>query len=333
MKLGSEMAMNTRIGKIFNFTKGAPAPEQASTVSQQEPAEASHESDSTKAAVAELIAEMAKSEVRMPRSSPGSGVKVERRHRRRVKISTPVRVRQLNTRHVSEFDLTMTADVSREGILFETSRTTYQRGQEVAVAFPYRAMPGEPVHEQRGQVVRVARASENRYGIAVAFIEGDPTYEVVDALGNPLGQPAGREPVRAKSQGKPLIVLVDADPRVRMLVRSELELRGYAVEAVEDPNSAVALLRHRTPAALICESEAFPGAAPGGGEMSGYDLCVIVRRNAKLAHIPVVLTTRSGLPSDFSTAHALGATVCVAKPYDLKRVVNLLHMLAPVQPQ
>ena len=332
MKFGSEMAMNTRIGKIFNFTKDAPAPEQASKVSQQVPAEASHESDSTKAAVAELIAEMAKSEVRVPRSSAASGVKVERRHRRRVKISAPVRVRQLNTRHVSEFDLTMTADVSREGILFETSRTTYQRGQEVAVVFPYRAMPGEPVHEQRGQVVRVARASENRYGIAVAFIEGDPTYEVVDALGNPLGQPAEREPVHAKSQGKPLIVLVDADPRVRMLVRSELELRGYVVEAVEDPNSAVALLRHRTPAALICESEAFPGAAPGGGEMSGYDLCVIVRRNAKLAHIPVVLTTRSGLPSDFSTAHALGATVCIAKPYDLKRVVNLLHMLAPVQP-
>jgi hypothetical protein len=36
------------------------------------------------------------------------------------------------------------------------------------------------------------------------------------------------------------------------------------------------------------------------------------------------------MPSDFATAHALGATVCVAKPYDLDRVANLVRMLAPV---
>ena len=64
--------------------------------------------------------------------------------------------------------------------------------------------------------------------------------------------------------------------------------------------------------------------------MSGYDLCVIARRNSKFARMPVILTTRTGMPSDFATAHALGATVCVAKPYDLERIANLVRMLAPV---
>jgi CheY-like chemotaxis protein len=327
--------MNARMAGLFQFAKKEEAAASRSKAAAKTPEEASVP-DGAKAAIAELIAEMAKPEAQNARTSQARPVRQERRHRRRVKISAPVRVRQVNSRQAAEFDLTMTADVSREGILFETSRATYQRGQEVGVVFPYSPMlPGEQAHEQRGQVVRVVRASENRFGVAVAFLDGEPEYELVDAQGNALGQDAGSAPVPAptknKAHDKPLIVHVDADQRVRTLVRSELELHRYTVESVPDPNLAIALLRHRTPAAIICEAEPFAGAMPGGGEMSGYDLCVIVRRNAKFARIPVILTTRTGLPSDFSTAHALGATVCISKPYDLNRMVNLLRMLAPFE--
>lgn len=322
---------------LFKFGKkedGAGAPQPTGAAKAQSPREAVAiaEQDGAKTAVAEMIAEMSKSQPWTERAAQRTA-RVERRHRRRVKISAPVRVRQLNVPHATEFDLTMTADVSREGILFETSRTTYQRGQEVAVVFPYRAtLPGEQVQEQRGQVVRVVRASENRFGVAVAFIDGEPEYELVDAQGNRLGERQEQTPVRTpKINEKPLVIHVDADQRVRAMVRAELEAQGYAVESLPDPNSASALLRLRKPAAVIAEAESFPGALPGGGEMSGYDLCVIVRRNTKFARVPVILTTRTGLPSDFSTAHALGATVCVSKPYDLNRVMNLLRMLAPIQ--
>lgn len=258
----------------------------------------------------------------------------ERRHRRRVKISAPLRVRQVNVEHAAEFDLTMTSDVSREGILFETSRASYARGQEVAVVFPYSPGPGDAVREQRGQVVRVSRASESRYGVAVAFLEGEPKYELVSSSGHPMFEVTEkvRPPAaRFEQRSKPLVVVVDADEQARAVLGEEFAALGYAVETVADPSMAVALLRHRTPVALVCEAEPFAGVMPGGGDMSGYDLCVIVRRNAKLWRMPVILTTRTGLPSDFATAHALGATVCVAKPYDLGRLTNLLRMLAPVE--
>ena len=330
--------MNARLSGLFRFDKKESAQARRAAVEPEPkthaPAEEPAAHDHAKTAIAEMIADLAKPEARSKSAAPARPLRQERRHRRRVKISAPVRVRQVNLRLASEFDLTMTADVSREGILFETSRATYQRGQQVAVVFPYRAaLPGEPVHEQRGQVVRVVRASENRYGVAVAFVDGDPDYEIVDALGNPLGQVFDRAAAHkpARTAERPLIILVDAEPRVRALVRSELEAQGYAVEAVENPGLADALLRRRMPAAVICEAESFPGALPGGGEMSGYNLCVAVRRNAKFAHVPVILTTRTGLPSDFSTAHALGATVCISKPYDMNRMVNLLRMLAPFE--
>ncbi len=323
--------MNARMPGLFKFSTRTGAPQPSASASTPARPDPQTTSDEAKAAIAEMIADMAKPETRNPRAT-SSAVKQERRHRRRVKISAPVRVRQVDLPRAAEFDLTMTSDVSREGILFETSRDNYHRGQEVAVVFPYRAMlPGEQVTEQRGQVVRVVRASESRFGVAVAFLDGAPKLEFVDSLGNPLGEDSrhASESASSHSGKKPLIIHVDADQRVRTLVRAELDLHGYAVESVQDPNLALALLRHRAPVAVICEAEPFADALPGGGEMSGYDLCVIIRRNAKFAQMPVILTTRSGLPSDFSTAHALGATVCVSKPYDLNRIINLVQMLAP----
>ncbi|HEV2314181.1 MAG TPA: response regulator [Candidatus Acidoferrales bacterium] len=259
----------------------------------------------------------------------GLAAKQDRRHRRRVKISAPVRIRHTEMFQGNEFDLTMTIDVSREGVLFESSHQNYVAGQEVAIVFPYAPASWEPVKEQRGQVVRVARSSEKRFSIAVAFLEGTPHYELVDAQGRSLAQPPEVEKPASTRNQRPLILVVDEDPRARLLLRTQLEADGYTVEAVADPAMAVTLLRHRSPVTLICEAEAFPGSVPNG-EMSGYDLCVIVRRNPKYSQMPVILTTRTGLPSDFATAHALGATVCVAKPYDLERVANLVRMLAPV---
>jgi CheY-like chemotaxis protein len=331
--------MKIRMSPLFDFSKKAGAKAHSSATPKLfSTAAGKPATESARAAAAEIMADGGKSKMQdgpreyMPSPTANHNGKQERRHKRRVKVSAPVRVRQVHVEHAAEFDLTMTSDVSREGLLFETSRASYQRGQEVAVVFPYRPMPGDLVREQRGQVVRVVRASESRYGVAVAFIEGSPRHELVDSGGNAIlaERAAPPAPSRARSVAKPLVIVVEADQNARAMLRSEIEMQGYAVETVPDPSLATALLRHRNPAVLMCEAEAFPGVMPGGGEMSGYDLCVIVRRNAKLARLPVILTTRTGLPSDFATAHALGATVCMAKPYDLARVANLLRMLAPV---
>jgi len=320
------------MARLFDFRKKQnPARSKAKSAGTTE-----EPSDTARAEVAQLMAKLAKAELSddqagRPTIAALRG-KQDRRHRRRVKISAPVRIRHSDVFLVNEFDLTMTIDVSREGVMFESSRQTYAPGQEVAVVFPYAPASWEPVKEQRGQVVRVARASEKRFSIAVAFLEGHPNYELVDVMGRPIeGSPPEVEKTPAAQNRRPLILVVDEDPRVRLLLRSQLEADGYMVEAVPDPGLAVTIMRHRAPATLICEAEPFPGAMPGGGEMSGYDLCVIVRRNSKLARMPVILTTRTGMPSDFATAHALGATVCVAKPYDLDRIANLVRMLAPMQ--
>lgn len=252
----------------------------------------------------------------------------DRRHRRRVKISAPVRIRQVNAQEATDYDFAMTTDVSREGLLFESNNATYRRGQEVGVVFPYRPAPGDAVKEQRGLVVRVARASERRWGVAIAFVEGEPTQEIVDTSGKPIS--TANETLVGGGRKK-IVILIEADARQRESLRAELEREGFAVEAAVNAAEGLSVLRHREPAAIICEAEPIEGPKAVGNEMSGYDLCVVVRRNPKFARTPVILTTRTGLPSDFATAHALGATVCVSKPYELARMSNVLRMLMPVE--
>ncbi|MGH9707086.1 MAG: hypothetical protein ACRD5R_10050, partial [Candidatus Acidiferrales bacterium] len=49
-----------------------------------------------------------------------------------------------------------------------------------------------------------------------------------------------------------------------------------------------------------------------------------------LRHVPVVLTTSSAYPSDYSSAHSLGAVVCMAKPYKHERLCHIVRLLAPL---
>lgn len=339
--------MSTRFQKLFDFSKeanGAGAvPQDASLVfvgTSVKPAPAS--SEGVKSTAAPSASAMPLENIHLHLEghldTPNTGASVskppqknlapkqDRRHRRRVKISAPVRIRQVNLQEATEYDFTMTTDVSREGLLFETANTSYERGQEVGVVFPYRPVPGEAVKEQRGLVVRVARASERRYGVAIAFVEGEPENEIVDTSGRPI---RSANEILVGGGRKQFVIAVEADAHQRAELRGQLEREGYAVEAVANAPEALSILRQREPVAIICEAEPFSGAMTTGSEMSGYDLCVVVRRNPKYARLPVVLTTRTGMPSDFATAHALGATVCVAKPYDLARMANVLRMLIP----
>ncbi|MGA2483523.1 MAG: PilZ domain-containing protein [Candidatus Acidiferrales bacterium] len=91
----------------------------------------------------------------------------ERRRSPRAKVARPLRVRPSEPRDV-HFDETVTsANVSREGIYFLSRRENYYMGMRVFVTFPYTS-PTDPMNcEYIGQVVRVEKLPNNKFGIAV----------------------------------------------------------------------------------------------------------------------------------------------------------------------
>jgi CheY-like chemotaxis protein len=254
--------------------------------------------------------------------SPNERPELDRRRRRRAIISAPVRVRCLNATCSGPDEITTTIDVSRAGILLVTSEPGYYRGMDVAVIFPY-IKSSTAIHaEQSGRVVRTHDLPGGRRAVAVAIGMG---------VGEDFVNPSGRKMAAEQVQGsrsvdslpeRPLVVALDSDDKGRNLLKSYLINEGYEVIAVNNAADAREVLNMFTPVLVIAEIE--------GKGMPGYVVCSHVKETPRLRHIPVILTTRSGYPSDYSSAHSRGAVVCMAKPYKQERLGTVMRLLAPI---
>jgi CheY-like chemotaxis protein len=244
----------------------------------------------------------------------------ERRRRLRTKISAPVRVRA-NSGSMQHAEVCTTVDASRDGLLFTTSRQDYSPGMDLAITFPYSGAAGGVQHERTATVARVFEMPEGRMGVGIRFHEGKRPEIGANELKPAKAAKNAGAVARDLEKPMPLVLAVEADARARETIRAVLTSEGYAVEVVETGAAAVEFLRQRTPNLLLTEIEV--------SDMSGYDLCLIVKSNERLQHVPVVMTTRAGQPNDYSTAHALGAIVCMSKPYKQERLLHVVRMLAP----
>ena len=249
---------------------------------------------------------------------------VERRKRRRALISAPVRVRGVHVTGDGPDEVSTTVDVSRGGILFLTPSDSYYAGLEVAVTFPYSRTPDVVGAEQRGRVARVHLLPDGRREVAIALGAG-VGEDLVDASGRKLQDQAVEltyKPERPADPQRPLVLAVDAEVAIRESIKNNLQNEGYEVIVVASCAEAHEVLSVLTPAILIAEVE--------GEDFPGFDLCARVKSNPRLKAIPVVLTTRSGNPTDYSNAHSLGAVVCMAKPYKQDRLGHIARLLAPL---
>ena len=236
----------------------------------------------------------------------------DRRSRRRALISAPIRVRGLYAGYNGPDEISTTVDVSRNGFLFVSSRSDFSHGMTVAVTFPYSKSPAAMQAEHPGRVVRVTSLPNGRFAVAVALR---------NARTEAGGSAADRKKPSEEPDERPLVIVVDADAGVRESLRSFLTTQGYEVMALPGARQAHALLNQLLPALLIAEIE--------GNDMPGYDLCARIKSTPRLEQVPVVLTTRSAYPSDYSNAHSLGAVVCLAKPFRMERIGHVVRLLVP----
>jgi CheY-like chemotaxis protein len=248
----------------------------------------------------------------------------DRRRKRRALISAPIRVRSINVTTSGPDEIATTVDVSRYGILFYTVLDTYQRGMDVAVVFPYHKSATGVQAEQFGRVVRLHDMPDGRQAVAIALGVGIGEH-LVDSCGRKLGnEPVQLSNSTAPQVKKPLVLMADSDAMLRDSMKMFLQNEGYEVIAVSNANDAREVLNMFTPALIVAEIEGESDLLPG------LDLCAHVKSSPSLRRIPVVLTSRSAYPSDYSNAHSLGAVVCMAKPYKQERLGHIVRLLAPL---
>lgn len=262
------------------------------------------------------------------RKPPSAERSPERRNRRRVVISAPVRVRSAVDEITAPDEISTTIDVSRNGFLFVSTRADFSRGMIVAVTFPYSPSPMAIQAERPGRVVRVNELGEGRHAVAITFESGQRNVPVDASASAGLERRSyqaspGTVTPAASPEERPLVIVVDSDAGVRTLLRTFLEKLGYEVMALRGARQAHALLDQMLPALVIAEIE--------GRDMPGYDLCARIKATDRLRGVPVVLTTQCASPSDYSNAHSLGAVVCIAKPFRMDRIQHVVELLAPTQ--
>lgn len=288
---------------------------------------ATESADATQTAVEEATAHRAVpaalANARFQPATQEAAVK-DRRSRRRARISAPVRVRSLNSTRNALNDVTTTENASRVGILLNSQDPGYYRGMEVKVTFPYSKFSEAVQAEQPGRVVRVTELPDGRRSVAIAlgltnradeFILS--SGETIRALPDTSRSTLDRDP----NSARPLVLILDREAATRESLKSYLKMEGYDVITVASAREAREVLAGCTPALLIAEIE--------GEGMPGYDVCVHCKSTPRLQRVPVVLMTSSAYPSDYASAHSLGAMVCIAKPYRQERLGNVVKLLAP----
>lgn len=125
-----------------------------------------------------------------------------------------------------------------------------------------------------------------------------------------------------ESRKPPLVMAVDDDPMVLRIIESQLTRHDYTVKTATSGQEALRLLQEITPAVLILDVMM--------GEISGYDLCHVVKREERLKDVPVIFLTSRGTPQDFKTGHDLGAVIYMVKPLKAEKLINVVQMLVPM---
>lgn len=108
--------------------------------------------------------------------------------------------------------------------------------------------------------------------------------------------------------GRRKLLLADDSPTVRKVVEMFFEEEGYEVVAVGGGEEAVRELDSERPPDVLLADAVMPGP-------DGYMLCERVKRDARLAGVPVVLLVGTFEPFNEAEARRVGADTVLTKPF------------------
>src|ERR671936_835861 len=123
------------------------------------------------------------------------------------------------------------------------------------------------------------------------------------------------------SQGGPLILIVDDDPRLREYIRVNLEMEGYAVREAGDAEEGLSVLEESTPD-LVLLDVMMP-------EVDGWEMLRRVQERHGVGSIPVIMFSGKVEESALQEATERGARGFLGKPFDPQQLIEHAKQLLP----
>lgn len=109
------------------------------------------------------------------------------------------------------------------------------------------------------------------------------------------------------------ILIVDDEEPIRELIKYNIEKAGFITITAENGISALSLARQELPDVIILDL-----MLP---DMSGLDVCRVLKNDKALAAIPIVMVTAKTEDSDIVAGLELGADDYITKPFSPKVLI------------
>lgn len=110
----------------------------------------------------------------------------------------------------------------------------------------------------------------------------------------------------------PKILVVDDEEDLCEILKFNLETEGYEVDTAFSAEEA--LKRNISSYQLLLLDVMM-------GEMSGFKLASLLRKNEKTASIPIIFLTAKDTENDMLTGFSLGADDYISKPFSIRQVI------------
>jgi len=109
------------------------------------------------------------------------------------------------------------------------------------------------------------------------------------------------------------VMIVEDEQNIALLLKYNLEKEGYKTICVAHGNRVVAAVEKNLPSLILLD-----WMLP---EMSGLELCKIIRSNPELKNIPIIMLTAKGQEEDKVIGLSAGADDYVTKPFSLPELL------------
>lgn len=109
------------------------------------------------------------------------------------------------------------------------------------------------------------------------------------------------------SKTKKNILVVDDEPKIREVLFSLLESKGYGVYTAENGKEALAIFEKNN-ISLVLLDLMLP-------DMSGEEVCALIRKKSR---VPILMLTAKSEESSFINGLSIGADHYITKPFSLK---------------
>lgn len=128
--------------------------------------------------------------------------------------------------------------------------------------------------------------------------------------------------------GHPLLLIIDDDPEIVRVLQVGFEQEAYHVATATNGKAGLEEARKHPPHLIILDV-----SMPG---MDGLEVCRVIKQDASLRHIPIIMLTAKHLDEGLEPALTAKANWYMEKPFDfpqlLFQVKNLLGQRPPTGP-